>query len=297
MRTLYNKIIRLVQVAGLICLGACAEEYVVSTDTLQIDVPGVAAKLLEYRDKVQQTDLIATSMPDLDRDTAIAIQLSMLEQEISRGAKHVGWKMGGTGASNAADFDPSFGYVLESNLVQPGGDFSLSRAPTSAARVEAEVGFVLSRDLPDGVATIEELRGSIAYVTGAVEIVQQIAVAADGGPAPTNDVIASGLAQLAVIQGDTEIPLDEYGGAPEVARCLVDGELATEGTSTKIWGGPLNALFALANLLPQHGEYLKAGQIVVTGSLYSNPTVDSEARVQLEFSTLGNIDFTISAAE
>lgn len=268
-----------------------------TTKATQIDVPGVAAKLLEYRDKAEQTNLIAKTLPDLDLDTAVAIQLSMMEQELGRGARLVGWKMGGANVGSAAEFDPIFGYVLDKYLIQPGGVFPMSRAPASSARVEGEIGYVLSKDLPDGAASIEELRDSVAYVVGAVEIVQQIAIAADGGKAPTNDALASGLAQLAVIEGSTQIPLDEFRDMPETVRCLIDGEIVAEGDSTKMWGGPLNALFGLANVMSKYGEYLKAGQIVVTGSLYSNPTIDAAADVRLEFSTLGEIEFSVSAAE
>ena len=279
---------------SLALLQACGQSETgheaVSTDP---DLSDVASQLVDARRSVQQTDVLARSYPDLDRDTAIAIQLAMLDIEQNDGATLIGWKMGGTGTSDPEKFDPTFGYMLDSNVVKPGGTFSLSRAPLASMKVEAEVGFVLARDLVDGVETIDELKESVAYVVGAIEIVQPIAVGVDGNAAALNDIVATGVANLAVIEGTVRIPLAEFDAASEFAYCEVNGEVVAEGGATRIYGGPLNALFELANLLPKHGAHLKAGQLVISGSMYPNPVVDSEADVKVVFSTLGEIEFSV----
>ena len=45
------------------------------------------------------------------------------------------------------------------------------------------------------------------------------------------------------------------------------------------------------HMLPEQGKYLNRGDIVVTGSLYQNPVIDST--VKLEFSSLGTIGFSM----
>lgn len=282
---------------ALLIQGCGRSETTNDPDSSAADIQVLAKEVLAHRRGAEQTDVLARLVPDLDRNTAIAIQLAMLEMEQENGEKLVGWKMGGTGVTSADAFDPIFGYVLESNDLKPGEGFSLSRTPGESLKVEAEVGFVLSRDLVDGVQSIEELKKSVAYVVGAIEIVQPVAIGKDASPASLEDVVASGVANLAVIRGSVQIPLDEFDELTESASCEVNGDIVAEGVASKIYGGPLNALFALANLLPQHGTYLKKGQLVIAGSLYKNPVVATAADVKVAFSTLGEIEFQVTAAE
>ena len=261
------------------------------------DVQALAKEVLAHRRSAEQTDVLARRVPDLDRNTAIAIQLAMLEIEQSNGEKLVGWKMGGTGVTSVDKFDPIFGYILESNDLQAGDTFSLSRAPGESLKVEAEVGFVLSRDLVGGVQSVEELAESVAYVLGVIEIVQPVVIGREASPANLEEVVASGVANLAVIRGSVQVPLDGFEELIESAACEVNGVIVAQGDATKIYGGPLNALFALANLLPQHGTYLEKGQLVIAGSVYKNPIVDSAAEVTVTFSTLGEIRFQVGAVE
>lgn len=286
-----------VTTVALFLQGCSDSEVVDEPGVATIDVQALAKEILAHRKNATQTDLLASQYPDLDRDTAIDIQLAMLQLEQISGERLIGWKMGGTGAASADQFDPIFGYVLESNDLSRGDTFSLSRAPGESLKVEAEVGFVLNRDLTNGVESIEELAASVDYVVGAVEIVQPVVVGKDGSAANPADVVASGVANLAVIRGSVHVPLADFDELAEAAKCEVDGVVVAEGTATKIYGGPLNALFALANLLPQHGIYLQKGQLVIAGSLYQNPVVNSAADVTVAFSTLGEISFAVGAAQ
>ena len=58
-------------------------------------------------------------------------------------------------------------------------------------------------------------------------------------------------------------------------------------------GTAIDGVLWLANELPKHGLFLKSGDYVVTGSVYTNPTVEPGDQAALEFSTLGTIAFTV----
>ena len=77
----------------------------------------------------------------------------------------------------------------------------------------------------------------------------------------------------------------------ETVKCFINDELVAEGISGNVFGTPIHALQSLANLLPKHGKYLKKGDVVVTGSLYQNPIIDSTSNVRLDFTNLGTIGF------
>lgn len=159
--------------------------------------------------------------------------------------------------------------------------------------VEGEIGFVISKDFKDGAGSIEELKEGIDYVINAVEFAQDIAIPAGDNPETKtiNHTVAAGMGHAGIMLGSGRAEIEEFQINGETAKCYIDDSLAAEGISSNIYGGPLNALYALVNLLPQYGTYVKKGDIIVTGSVYENPTIDSAADVRLEFSSLENIHF------
>lgn len=251
--------------------------------------------LLYYRQRAEKTDLLARHLPDLTREQAIELQLGMLEKELAAGEKLVGWKMGGTVTDDPAKYDPLFGYILDSYLIENGGTVAAEDFPGGQTMVEGEVGFVLSQDFENGVGSLEELQAGIEHVVGAVEFAKSIAIptADTDEPLPIDYVLATGMGQAGTIIGSNQVALSDFDAASETVTCFVDDEAAAEGGASRIYQGPLSALYSLVNMLPKHGMHLKKGDLVITGSLYDNPTIDSTCQVRLEYSSLGTINFSM----
>ena len=249
--------------------------------------------LLYFRHQHQTTDIVSRYRPDLTREQAIALQLAMLERELAAGAHLVGWKMGGTVTDDSASYDPVFGYILDRNLIEEDSTVAAEHFPAGQVMVEGELGFVLSKDFPSGVASVEALKDGIDYVVGAVEFAQATAVPHpdDTAPLPIDYVLAAGMGQAGTIINDQPLSLEEIDIGNETVVCFINGEKVAEGSATRVYQGPLHALYSLANLLPEHGQHLKKGDLVITGSLYDNPTIDSTSQVRLEYSQLGTITF------
>lgn len=241
-----------------------------------------------------ETDILSRHMPELTREQAFTLQLEALDQELAAGAQVVGWKMGGTATADAAAFDPIFGYVLDRYMVPEDSLIDSSNFPGGSILIEGEIGLVIKNDLKDGVASKEAMLAQIDHVFGGVELAKGIAVPVGEGPLDINYVLATGMGQVGTMKGSTEVSPQDFDFENETVKCYVNGELAAEGVASNIFGNPLNAVYELANLLPKHNRYLKAGDLVITGSIYQNPTVESPADVRLEFSSLGEISFKIN---
>jgi 2-oxo-hept-3-ene-1,7-dioate hydratase len=251
--------------------------------------------ILEARKNFKQTDLLSRELPNISRDQAFTIQLKMLEKELASGKKLIGYKMGGTAVPDSASFDPVFGYMLNSNVIEEDSTVMAKNFPGGDVMVEAEIGFKISKDFLNGVSSTEELKAGIEYVFGAVEFAKVIAIPIgdDTLTMNTNHIIASGTGQAGLIIGSGRAPIKEFDLDNETVSCLINGESKAEGISSNIYGNPLNALMAIANLLPKHGKFLKKGDVVITGSLYANPTINSTSDVLLKFSSLGEIHFSM----
>ena len=289
-----------ISVLALMALLACQQnQHTTVEETTETSVSDDTATLVDSllyaRHHHETTDILSRHWPDLTREQAIEIQLAMLNRELAAGARLVGWKMGGTITDDSTKYDPLFGYILDRNIIAEDSTVVAENFPGGHVMVEGEVGFILSKDFPEGAASVEALKEGIDHAVSAVEFAQATAVArpGDASPLPINYVLAAGMGQAGTLIGSGTMDVDQLDVENETVKCFINGKVAAEGRSAKVYGGPLNALYSLVNMLPRYGTYLKKGDVVITGSLYDNPTIDSTSDVRLEYSNLGTIHFSM----
>ncbi|MFT7436506.1 MAG: 2-keto-4-pentenoate hydratase [Psychromonas sp.] len=289
-----NSMLKSISIFALaILIMSCGEENS-KTEKSITDTYALVDSLLYFRNNKIKTDILSRKFPDLGREKAIAFQLACLKKELAGGAILAGWKMGGT-VGDSTSFDPIMGYMLKANQYFSGDKIAIKAFPENETMIEGEVGFVFKQDFPEGVASIEELKDGIDYAIGAVEFAQSNAIGINNDPETVkiNHVLAFGTGQAGFMLGNKKIDFAEFDVENEAVECFVDGELAASGVSSRIHRGHLNALNALVNMLPKYGYMIKKGDVVITGSLYANPTVKGAAKANLQFSSLGEIDMEI----
>ncbi len=156
--------------------------------------------------------------------------------------------------------------------------------------VECEIGIWVGRDLPAAEApfTAERLAAEIIGCMPAVEIVDDRYVKWESLGAPTliaDDFFAAGCVLGTTVPRAAMPDLVGVGG-----RAFINGALAGEGTGADVLGHPLQALAWLANHLAARGDGLKAGQLVLTGSLVKTVWLQSGDRVRMELEGLGTVE-------
>ena len=72
-------------------------------------------------------------------------------------------------------------------------------------------------------------------------------------------------------------------------RAVINGREAGRGTGADVLGHPHNALAWLANHLATAGKTLRAGQIVLTGSLVQTVWLNAGDKVLIELEGLGTV--------
>jgi len=75
-------------------------------------------------------------------------------------------------------------------------------------------------------------------------------------------------------------------------RALINGEMVGQGTGADVLGHPHNALAWLANHLAADGKGLRAGEIVLTGSLVKTVWLNAGDSVVMKLAGLGNVSAT-----
>lgn len=207
-----------------------------------------------------------------------------------------GFKIGAT-ARRMQDYlglpGPAAGFMAEANLHATGSTLAIE--PFFRPGVECELAVHLRRDLPPGPCTPDAAREAVDQVMPAIEIVENryADLAAFGAPAMVADQVFHAAAVLgAPSPGWRGLDLDALHGT-----IRVNGELRGEGYGRELLGGPWHALAWLA----QSAEAaafggLRAGQIVMLGSVCPPVWLNRESRIEVSFPTLGEVDVELKAA-
>ncbi|MCR5976924.1 2-keto-4-pentenoate hydratase [Gordonia jinghuaiqii] len=232
-------------------------------------------------------DLIA---PD---DIASAYRIQTLFNE-GRSARVVGRKIGATSEAVQTQLgvdQPDFGVLFEDMAFGDGETVPISGLLQPKA--EAEIAFMLERDLADGDLDVEQCRAAIAYATPALEIVDSRITNWDITFA---DTVADNASAGVYVVGTSRRSLDEYSPVDSTMRMTIDGEVVSEGNGAACLGDPLNAVVWLARRARQFGEPLRAGQLILSGALGPMRPVAPGASVTAEIGELGSVTAHFSSA-
>jgi 2-keto-4-pentenoate hydratase len=200
----------------------------------------------------------------LDLAEAYRLQDGLREALLARGERLAGWKAAfTTPAAQAANqlAEPGCAFLLASGVLASGAEISFARF--SGLAVEAEVAFVMRHDLAGPGVTAAR---AATAVEGALPALELVDFRYRGKPAGT-DVVAEGVYAVAIVLGGALTPITGLDLALEGLVYEHSGTIAATATAAEVMGNPLNSLAWVANHLGGRGLGLRAGDIVMTGSV------------------------------
>jgi len=156
--------------------------------------------------------------------------------------------------------------------------------------VECEIAVRLARDLPPSQAPFaaDSVAQAVEAYLPAIEIVDDRYSHWQTMGAPTlvaDDFFAAGcVLGKPVARSAAPDLLDVIG------RAVINGVEAASGTGADVLGHPHHALAWLADHLAADGKGLRAGQIVLTGSLVKTIWLKSGDKVMMDLSGLGRVE-------
>jgi len=198
-------------------------------------------------------------------DDAYHIQQAMTARRLAAGARIIGKKIGVTSRvvmDMLGVHQPDFGYLLDT-MAYPEGQ-PIPRASLIQPKAEGEIAFVLKRDIQGPGVTNAEVLAATEGVMACFEIVDS---RIDDWKIRIQDTIADNASCGAFVLGDRlvdprHVDLSTCGMVLEK-----NGEIVATGAGAAALGSPVNAVAWLANTLGQHGIALKAGEVILSGSL------------------------------
>ena len=217
---------------------------------------------------------------------AYAVQDRLRSALVARGERVVGWKAGFTNKALQVAFavdEPVCGFLLASGVFP-------NRAEVPFARfvglvVEAEVAFVMKHDLAGPGVTPAR---ALLAVAGAVPALELVDFRYTGKPTGA-DVIADGVYANALVVG---APLTDVAPLDLALEGLVyelNGTVVATNTGAEVMGSPLNSLAWIANHLGARGLGLRAGDLVMSGSISQLLRPKAGDTVRAAFTRLGSV--------
>ena len=205
-----------------------------------------------------------------------------------------GWKIGATTAT-MQDYlgvtEPAYGRIMSGTMIESGGTFAA--AGFCNPGVECEIAMRLGKDSEVADYTRESAADLIAAVIPAIEIVENRYGDFEERGTPT--LIADDFFHKACVLGPELTDWRSLDLAALTGRVRLDGEEKAQGKGSAVMGHPLEAIAWLANLLASQGERLRAGELVMTGSVTPVQWLDSfPCRAEIEFDGLGSASLEIA---
>jgi 2-keto-4-pentenoate hydratase len=223
----------------------------------------------------------------LSLDEAYRIQLALIDRRCAAGERQIGWKVGLTSKAIQQQFgfhEPCFGCILET---RPSGHV-FAAGELIRPGFETEICVRLDRPLA-GAATLEQVRAAVAAVHPSFEITET-----RGDPGQIALMLADNAQQRSVILGAPVALAPELRLDQVEARVELNGSVVATGLGAAVLEHPLNSVAWLARKLGEYGRSLRAGELVMTGSLVRQFPLAPGDRAWASFSGIGTVEVRIA---
>ena len=213
----------------------------------------------------QVLDPLSSRHPDITIEDAYAIQQRLIARRLGAGERVVGKKIGVTSQAvmnMLGVFQPDFGIVLDGMVYNEGQP--IEARTLIQPKAEGEIAFILKKDLMGPGVTAADVMAATEGVMACFEIVDS---RIRDWKIQIQDTVADNASCGVFVLGDRLVDPRDV----DLATCGMvlekNGEIVATGAGAAALGHPANAVAWLANTLGRLGMGLKAGEVVLSGSL------------------------------
>lgn len=198
-------------------------------------------------------------------DDAYAVQAINTERSLAAGRRLVGRKIGLTSRAVQTQLgvdQPDYGMLFADMEIPLGVEVPSDRL--IQPKVEAEIAFVMGRDLPnDGITQVDVIR-AVEFVLPAIEVVDSRVADWQIG---ILDTIADNASSGLYVLGAQPVSLANV----DLSRCGMvieqHGQPVSVGAGAACLGHPINAVLWLSQVMARVDRPIRAGDVVLSGAL------------------------------
>ncbi|WP_240421277.1 2-keto-4-pentenoate hydratase [Paenibacillus periandrae] len=203
--------------------------------------------------------------PEITVYDAYQVQLINIDKKVKAGSRIVGKKIGLTSLAMQQLLmvdQPDYGHLLDDMVVENGGVIPFCRV--LQPRVEAEIAFVLKKDLIGPKVSALDVLMATDYVLPALEIVDSRVA---DWKIKLQDTVADNASSGLYVLGGKPVKPDAVDLSLVGMALYKNGEIMNTGVGAAALGDPAACVAWLANKLFEFGIMLKAGEVILSGAL------------------------------
>ena len=220
-------------------------------------------------------------------EAAYAVAEINVQLQIQAGRRVTGKKVGLTSKAVQQQLgvdQPDFGVLFDDMEYLSEQDVPMARL--TQPKVEAEIAFVVGRDLQGSAPSYPEFLASLAYALPAIEIVDSAIL---DWKISLVDTVADNASSALYVLGDQPVDLGRIQLGDLGMQMTKNGQVASVGTGAACLGHPLRAAYWLARTMAQRGQGLRAGEVILSGALGPMVPVVAGDHVLARIGDLGTV--------
>ena len=218
---------------------------------------------------------------------AYYIQLENINKKLEEGQKIVGKKIGLTSVAmqNLLGVgEPDYGHLLDTMVVESGGKISIE--DVLQPKVEAEIAFILKKDLRGPNITTLDVLQATDYVVPALEIVDS---RIKDWKIKLADTVADNASSGYYVLGGKPTKIEDIDLELIGMVLTKNGDLVNTGVGAAALGNPASCVAWLANKLSEFNIPLRAGEVILSGALSAAEVAQAGDSFTARFAHLGQV--------
>jgi len=230
---------------------------------------------------------ITERYPEVTIEDAYHIQLKVVEAKRKLGQTVVGKKIGLTSKQMQqllGVYEPDYGHIMDSLMVFEGDSIDLNLL--IQPKLEAEIAFFLQEDLTGPGVTVAKVLKATRGITAAIEVIDS---RIEKWRIKIQDTVADNASIGRVVLGGRMSSVEDVDLRLLGMVLRKNGEIVSCSSSAAVLGNPAQAVAWLANKLSTYGINLKAGELIMSGSLVAAVEVGKGDEATVEFDRLGSV--------
>jgi 2-oxo-hept-3-ene-1,7-dioate hydratase len=257
------------------------------------EIAAAARALITAEETRSQIGLLSLAHPGMTLDDAYAVQAKLVALKLAAGRRRIGWKIGLTSRAMQEQLKidtPDSGVLLDDMLFADGALIPKDRF--IQPRVEAEIAFLMGRDLFGPHITRTDVIAATAHVAPALEILDTRIRRTDpatGKARIITDTVSDNAANAGIVLGPERHLADAHDLRWVGAVVKRDGVVEETGLGAGVLDDPVTGVLWLVRRLASYGQGLKAGDIVLSGSFVRAIEAPPGSRFEADFGPFGGV--------